>query len=63
LPWEQYLDDYYSWDDAERTEAQQQKMDDDEYLFDLVMKRPRATDGLDLKWSQERFGHHAVTSI
>jgi coproporphyrinogen III oxidase-like Fe-S oxidoreductase len=59
----QYLDDYYSWVDAERTEAQQQKMDNKKYMFDLVMKQLRATDGLVLKWIQERFGHHAVTSI
>jgi oxygen-independent coproporphyrinogen-3 oxidase len=57
------LVDYYSWVDAERTEAEQQKMDDDEYLTDLVMKRLRTSDGLDLKWIQERFGHHVETSI
>ena len=36
---------------------------DHEYLTDVVMKRLRTRDGLDLQWVQQRFGSDVVTGI
>jgi hypothetical protein len=38
-------------------------MDDQEFLTDMVMKRLRTSDGLDLKWVGKRFGPDVATSI
>jgi oxygen-independent coproporphyrinogen-3 oxidase len=56
---------YYSWAaNLEREEDQQtQVVADEEYLTDLVMKRLRTSDGLDVTWVAERFGHKIASSI
>jgi putative oxygen-independent coproporphyrinogen III oxidase len=57
------LVDYHSWVDQERKEPQEEKMDDQDFLTDLVMKRLRTSDGLNLDWIEERFGRDVVLSI
>ena len=62
------LVDYYKW--VEDQEQQQQREDDDEIIMsdqelltELVMKRLRTSDGLDLKLVREDFGNDIVSSI
>lgn len=63
------LAEYYEWllnaeestlnNDSESEES----LSDDEILTDLVMKRLRTIDGLDLKWVEYRFGNESASTI
>ena len=62
------LVDYESWvntkgQNSDSDEGAGKKMKEEEYLTDVVMKRLRTSDGLDLEWVQQRFGTDITNSI
>jgi oxygen-independent coproporphyrinogen-3 oxidase len=59
------LVDYYSWlrQTNEDNLEEDEEMTSEERLTDLVMKRLRTSDGLDLKWTKDYFGTEAVSLI
>jgi coproporphyrinogen III oxidase-like Fe-S oxidoreductase len=58
------LVDYYSWLEKEQQQGlSQDEMPQKEVLTDLVMKRLRTSDGLDLNGVKDRFGDDVVSSI
>jgi putative oxygen-independent coproporphyrinogen III oxidase len=57
------LADYYSWLEKEQQGLSQDELPQEELLTDLVMKRLRTSDGLDIKGVKDRFGDDVVSSI
>jgi putative oxygen-independent coproporphyrinogen III oxidase len=56
------LVDYLAWVNDDRNGEPDDK-DEQGYLTDIIMKRLRTSDGLDLQWIRERFGKDIVASI
>ena len=61
--------DYHSWvqrmgsSTGDDSEASELISSEDDLLTDIVMKRLRTSDGLDLEWIQERFGAEQRNAI
>lgn len=57
------LADYYSWLEEGTRSLSQDEMSKEEFISELVMKRLRTSDGLDLKEVKENFGDDVVSAI